>query len=56
MAVTKPIKVEQVEELDNDALVSVRNDHTSPVAGISPGSTGEVKYGLFKSSVGLVEV
>ena len=41
---------------DNDDVINVRNDHTAFVAGIAPGSTGEVKYGIFKSSIGLVEI
>jgi hypothetical protein len=58
-----PVEEAPVEEApvetplpDNDDVINVRNDHTAFVAGIAPGSTGEVKYGIFKSSIGLVEI
>jgi hypothetical protein len=53
-----PVEEAPVEEAlpDNDDIINVRNDHTAFVAGIAPGSTGEVKYGIFKSSIGLVEI
>jgi hypothetical protein len=53
-----PVEEAPVEEAlpDNDDVINVRNDHTAFVASIAPGSTGEVKYGIFKSSIGLVEI
>jgi hypothetical protein len=49
-------KVEELIERDNSENIRVVNSAHFAVAGILPGQQGIVTYGVFKSSIGLVEV
>ena len=46
-------EVAEVAEPSNDSLVVVTNTRPVHVLGIAPGHSGEVTYGLFKSTIGL---